>query len=186
MFDTSLDEAQCTDLLATLRARFDANMDRHAGLDWAGVREKLNLRPEKWFPLFEMEASGGEPDVVDFDVDSQEYIFFDCAEQTPAGRRNLCYDRAALNSRKANKPRGNAVDTAAAMGVELLTEAQYRALQQLFPFDTKTSSWVATPEDIRKLGGALFCDRRYGHVFTYHNGAESYYTVRGFRGVLRV
>lgn len=173
-------------LMEILKARFEQNMPRHKGLGWAAVQAKLEHAPAKLWPLNEMETSGGEPDVVDFDEQAGEYVFFDCSPESPPGRRNLCYDTAALAARKANKPKGSAVDTAAAMGITLLTEPQYRALQVLGEFDTKTSSWVETPDEIRKLGGALFCDRRYGRVFTYHNGAESYYAVRGFRGALRV
>ena len=161
-------------------------MNRHQGLEWAAVQAKLEANPEKLWSLSEMERTGGEPDVVGHDKKTGEYIFYDCSAESPNGRRSVCYDRAALESRKANKPENNAVDMAAAMGIELLTEEQYRALQKLGDFDTKTSSWVNTPADIRKLGGALFCDRRYDPVFVYHNGAESYYAARGFRGSLRV
>ena len=182
----SLTPEQTGQLLATLQARFTENPARHAGLDWSAVRARLEANPEKLWSLNEMERTGGEPDVVGHDGATGEYIFYDCSAESPAGRRNLCYDREALASRKQFKPENSAMDVAAAMGVELLTEEQYRGLQQLGKFDTKTSSWVLTPPDVRKLGGALFCDRRYNRVFTYHNGAESYYAVRGFRGSLRV
>jgi hypothetical protein len=177
---------QPEELLRTLKARFEKNMSRHQGLEWAKVQAKLGANPEKLWSLNEMERTGGEPDVVGHDNKSGEYIFYDCSAESPKGRRSSCYDREALESRKEHKPENNAMDMAAAMGVELLTEEQYRGLQELGAFDTKTSSWVKTPADIRKLGGALFCDRRYGHVFVYHNGAESYYAARGFRGSLRV
>jgi hypothetical protein len=173
-------------LLKTLQARFEKNMNRHKGLQWDKVRAKLEANPEKLWSLYEMEGSGGEPDVVGHDKKTGEYLFFDCSAESPAGRRSTCYDRAALDSRKEHKPKNCALDMAAAMGIELLTEEQYRELQKLGEFDTKTSSWVETPADIRKLGGALFCDRRYGRVFVFHNGAESYYAARGFRGSLRV
>ena len=172
------------ELLGVLKARFEKNMNRHKGLDWANVEAKLG--PEKLWSLNEMEKSGGEPDVVGFDKKSGEYVFYDCSAESPKGRRSVCYDREALDARKENKPANSAVDIAAAMGVELLTEEQYRELQKLGSFDLKTSSWVKTPADIRKLGGALYCDRRYNHVFLYHNGADSYYAARGFRGALRV
>lgn len=177
---------QREDLLATLQARFEKNMRRHKGLEWAKVLARLERDSKKLQSLGEMEKTGGEPDVVGFDKKTGEFIFFDCSPESPNGRRSFCYDRAALESRKQNKPANNAVDVAAAIGVELLTEEQYRELQKLGEFDTKTSSWVQTPADIRKLGGALFCDRRYDTVFVYHNGAESYYAARGFRGSLRV
>lgn len=177
---------QREDLLATLQARFEKNMRRHKGLEWAKVLARLERDSKKLQSLGEMEKTGGEPDVVGFDKKTGEFIFFDCSPESPKGRRSFCYDRAALESRKQNKPANNAVDVAAAIGVELLTEEQYRELQKLGEFDTKTSSWVQTPADIRKLGGALFCDRRYDTVFVYHNGAESYYAARGFRGSLRV
>ena len=173
-------------LLNALQARFEKNMDRHRGLQWAKVRARLEESPGKLRSLNEMEESGGEPDVIGHDRKTGEYVFCDCSAESPKGRRSLCYDREALESRKEHKPSNNAVDVAAAMGVELLTEKEYRALQKLGIFDTKTSSWVQTPADIRKLGGALFCDRRYDHVFLYHNGAQSYYAARGFRGSLRV
>ncbi|NLX94692.1 MAG: DUF4256 domain-containing protein [Rhodopirellula sp.] len=173
------------ELLAALRARFLANTGRHPGLAWDDVAARLAARPEKLRALYQMERTGGEPDVVGLGGE-EGYLFCDCAAQSPAGRRSLCYDGEALDARKENKPEGSAVGMAMDMGVELLTEAQYRALQQAGEFDTKTSSWIATPPDIRGRGGALFCDRRYGRVFTYHNGAESYYGARGFRGALRV
>jgi len=169
-----------------LKARFEKNMNRHKGFEWARVRAKLEAYTEKLWSLNEMERTGGEPDVVGDDKTTGEYIFYDCSVETPKGRRSVCYDGAALESRKEHKPEDNAIDMAAAMGIELLTEEQYRELQQLGNFDTKTSSWVKTPSDIRKLGGALFCDRRYDTVFVYHNGAESYYAARAFRGSLRV
>ena len=173
-------------LFRALKARFEKNMNRHQGLGWATIQAKLEANSEKLWSLNEMERADGEPDVVGHDKETGEYIFYDCAAESPKGRRSLCYDREALDSRKENKPKGNAVDMAAAMGVELLTEEQYRELQKLGQFDTKTSSWVKTPSKIRKLGGALFCDRRFDTVFVYHNGAESYYAARGFRGSLRV
>jgi hypothetical protein len=172
--------------LQTLRDRFESNPQRHPGVTWAEVQTRLDARPEKLASLIGMERTGGEPDVTGRDPDSGALIFCDCAAESPAGRRSLCYDGAALASRKRNKPAGSAMEMAAALGVELLTEAQYRALQTLGEFDTKTSSWVQTPAGIRSLGGALFCDRRYDHVFLYHNGAESYYGARGFRGRLLV
>jgi hypothetical protein len=174
------------ELLRALKARFEKSANRHKSLEWAKVQAKLEADTEKLWSLNEMERTGGEPDVVGHDKKTDEYIFYDCSLESPKGRRSLCYDREALNSRKENKPKGNAVDTATAMGIELLTEEQYRELQSLGEFDTKTSSWVKTPSDIRKLGGALFCDRRYDTVFVYHNGAESYYAARAFRGSLRV
>ena len=174
------------ELLRTLQTRFEQHMHRHEGLDWAKVRAKLEANPAKLWSLAEMDRTGGEPDVVDCDEKRGEYLFVDCSADSPAGRRSLCYDPEALESRKANKPKGSAVGLASAMGIELLTEAQYRRLQTLGSFDTKTSSWVQTPADIRQRGGALFCDRRYDHVFLYHNGAESYYAARGFRGCLKV
>jgi hypothetical protein len=173
-------------LLRALKARFEKNMDRHKGLEWAKVKAKLGAKTEKLWSLSEMERTGGEPDVVGHDEKTGEYIFFDCSAESPSGRRSVCYDREGQESRKEHKPEDNAVDMAAAMGIELLTEEQYRELQKLGNFDAKTSSWVQTPSDIRKLGGALFCDRRFGHVFTYHNGAQSYYAARAFRGSLRV
>jgi Protein of unknown function (DUF4256) len=181
-----LSPQQREELLRALKARFEKNMNRHKGFEWAKVREKLEAYPEKLWSLNEMERTGGEPDVVGDDRKTGEYIYYDCSVETPKGRRSVCYDREALESRKEHKPEDNAIDMAAAMGIELLTEEQYRELQKLGNFDTKTSSWVKTPSDIRKLGGALFCDRRYDTVFVYHNGAESYYAARAFRGSLRV
>jgi hypothetical protein len=177
---------QSEQLLRTLEARFKKNIHRHRGLEWADVQARLDGGGAKLRSLDEMERTGGEPDVVGQDPKTGAYIFCDCAAESPKGRRSVCYDRAALESRKEHKPKDSAMDMAAAMGIELLTEEQYRELQKLGDFDTKTSSWVKTPSDIRKLGGALFCDRRYGHVFVYHNGAESYYGARAFRGSLRV
>ena len=177
---------QREELLRTLKARFEKNMNRHKGLEWAKVQAKLETSTEKLWSLSEMESTGGEPDVIGYDKKTGEYIFCDCSAESPKGRRSVCYDREALESRKEHKPENNAIDMAASIGIELLTEEQYRALQQLEKFDTKTSSWVKTPSDIRKLGGAIFCDRRYDKVFVYHNGAESYYAARGFRGSLRV
>lgn len=181
-----LSQEQREQLLETLKARFEKNMNRHQGLEWSKVQTKLEANPEKLWSLSEMERTGGKPDVVSYDEKTDEYIFFDCAAESPKGRRSVCYDREALESRKKHKPETSAMDMAAAMGIELLTEEQYRALQQLGEFDLKTSSWIQTPPDIRKRGGALFCDRRYEHVFVYHNGAESYYASRGFRGWLKV
>jgi hypothetical protein len=183
---TELSPEQRGELLKTLKARFEKNMNRHKGLEWAEVQAKLDANPEKLWSLHEMERTGGEPDVVGHDNKMSEIIFFDCSAESPKGRRSLCYDRQALESRKEYKPENNALDMAAAMGIEILTEEQYRELQKLGNFDTKTSSWVKTPSEIRKLGGALFCDRRYNTVFVYHNGAESYYAARAFRGSLRV
>jgi hypothetical protein len=177
---------QREELFGALKARFEKNMNRHKGLDWAKVQAKLDASPEKLWSLNEMERTGGEPDVVGHDEKSGEYVFYDCSAESPQGRTSLCYDREALDSRKEHKPKNSVVDMAAAMGVELLTEEQYFELQKLGEFDTKTSSWVKTPADIRKLGGALYCDRRYGRVFVGHNGAQSYYGGRGFRGSLRV
>jgi Protein of unknown function (DUF4256) len=173
-------------LLKALKARFEENANRHKGLAWATVEAKLEANAEKLWSLSEMERTGGEPDVVGRDIATGEYIFCDCSAESPKDRRNVCYDREALESRKEHKPKNSATDMAAAMGIELLTEEHYRELQKLGKFDTKTSSWVKTPSGIRKLGGAIFCDRRYDTVFVYHNGAESYYAARGFRGVLRV
>ncbi|MDZ4783783.1 MAG: DUF4256 domain-containing protein [Planctomycetia bacterium] len=173
-------------LLDVLKARFEENLDRHRGLAWVKIQAKIEAHPEKLRSLQEMESTGGEPDVVGHDKTSGEFVFFDCSAESPAGRRSVCYDADALESRKEHKPKDSALGMAATMGVEILSEAQYRELQQLGPFDTKTSSWVKTPDVIRKLGGAIFCDRRYDQVFTYHNGAESYYAARGFRGCLRV
>ena len=177
---------QHEELLKTLKARFEKNMNRHKGLEWTKVQAKLEANPQKLRSLNEMEATGGEPDVVGHDKKSGEYIFYDCSPESPKGRISVCYDREALEKRKENKPKDSAMNMAAAMGVELLTEEQYRELQKLGNFDLKTSSWVKTPPEIRKLGGALFCDRRYDHVFLYHNGADSYYAARAFRGSLRV
>ena len=177
---------QRDDLLRTLMTRFEKHMERHPGLAWAPVQAKLEASPERLRSLDEMEQTGGEPDVVGYDRAADQYAFFDCSAESPKGRRSLCYDREAQQARKEHQPQNNAIDVAAAMGIELLTEEQYRELQRLGEFDTKTSSWVATPEDIRSLGGALFCDRRYDTVFLYHNGAQSYYAARGFRGCLRV
>jgi hypothetical protein len=190
-----LSPEQHEELLRALKARFEKNMNRHKGIEWAKVQAKLesSASGEKLWSLNEMERTDGEPDIVGYDNKTSEYIFYDCSAESPKGRRNLCYDREALESRKEHKPENNAIDVAATMGIELLTEEQYRELQALensaskaSGFDMKTSSWVKTPGEIRKLGGALFCDRRYNHVFVYHNGAESYYGVRGFRGLLRV
>ena len=169
-----------------LKARFEKNMQRHKGVDWVAVQSKLEANPEKLWSLSEMESSGGEPDVVAFDKKANELVFFDCSAETPKERRNVCYDREALDARKEHKPGDSAMDIANGIGIEILTEEQYRDLQKLGEFDLKTSSWIATPADIRKAGGALFCDRRYGHVFVYHNGASSYYSSRAFRGSLRV
>ncbi len=181
-----LSPGQREELLRTLKARFEKNVNRHKGLVWAGAQAKLEANAEKLWSLNEMERTGGEPDVVGFDQVTGEYIFYDTSAESPKGRRNVCYDREALELRKENKPENSAVDMAAAMGIELLTEEQYRELQKLGNFDTKTSSWVKTPADIRKLGGAIFADRRYDTVFVYHNSAPSYYGARGFRGSLRV
>ncbi|YCA45122.1 DUF4256 domain-containing protein [Bacillus sp. JZ8] len=181
-----LSQEQSAELLTVLKDRFEKNMNRHKGIEWAKVQAKLDENTEKIWSLNEMERTGGEPDVVGYDKKKDEYIFCDCSAESPKGRRSVCYDREALESRKKHKPENNAIDMAASMGIELLNEEQYRALQELENFDKKTSSWVQTPTDIRELGGALFCDRRYGHVFVYHNGAESYYAARGFRGSLMV
>jgi hypothetical protein len=181
-----LPPVQREELLSTLRARFEKNVKRHQALAWAEVQARLEAHPEKLWSLREMEQTGGEPDVVGRDTMTGEVIFYDCAAESPKGRRSLCYDREALDKRKENKPANSALDVAGAMGIELLTEEQYRALQELGEFDTKTSSWVKTPAEIRRLGGALFCDRRYDTVFVYHNGADSYYAARGFRGALKV
>jgi hypothetical protein len=180
-----LSPEQREELLRTLQARFEKNMNRHTGLEWAKVQVKLEANPEKQWSLHEMEKTGGEPDVVGHDQKTGEYIFYDCSAESPIDRRNVCYDREALDTRKTAKPKNSAMDMAASMGIELLTEEQYRELQKLGNFDTKTSSWVKTPSEIRKLGGAIFADRRYDHVFIYHNGADSYYGGRGFRGLLR-
>lgn len=186
MANVKLSTKQCEELLKALQARFETNMNRHPDLEWTKVQEKLEANAEKLRSLHEMERTGGEPDVVGHDKKTGEYIFYDCAAESPKGRRSLCYDRDALNSRKEAKPKDSALDVAAAIGIEILTEEQYRELQKLGEFDTKTSSWVKTPSKVRKLGGALFCDRRFDTVFLYHNGAESYYGGRGFRGWLRV
>jgi len=177
---------QLEELFKTLKARFEKNRHRHKDLEWDKVQAKLEANPDKLWSLSEMERTGGEPDVVGYDENKDEYIFCDLSAETPKGRRSVCYDREALESRKKHKPETSAMDMAAAMGIELLTEEHYRELQKLGPFDKKTSSWVQTPSDIRELGGALFCDYRFGHVFVYHNGADSYYSVRGFRGSLKV
>jgi hypothetical protein len=182
----NLSPSQQEQLLNTLKLRFEKNKNRHKGLEWANVQSKLNADPGKLWSLNEMERTGGEPDVVGYDKKTGEYIFYDCSAESPRGRRSVCYDHEALESRKEHKPENSAVEMAADMGIELLTEEQYRELQELGNFDTKTSSWIKTPSEIRKLGGALFCDRRYDTVFLYHNGAESYYAARGFRGLLSV
>ena len=181
-----LSPEQHKEILGILKARFEKNMNRHKELDWSKVQAKLETNTEKLWSLNEMERTGGEPDVIAYDNKSDEYIFYDCSGESPKGRRSVCYDLEALESRKANKPQNNAIDMAANMGIEILTEEQYRELQKLGNFDLKSSSWVKTPANIRKLGGAIFCDRRYDTVFMYHNGAESYYAARGFRGLLRV
>ncbi len=181
-----LSPKECEELLRALKARFEKNMGRHKGIEWAQVQSRLEANAGKLWSLYEMERTGGEPDVVNHDKKSGEFIFYDCSEESPTGRRSLCYDREALLSRKEFKPKNTAVDMAAAMRIEILTEEQYRELLKLGDFDNTTSSWVKTPQNIRKLGGALFCDRRFGTVFVYHNGAESYYGARGFRGELRV
>ncbi|MFD1452447.1 DUF4256 domain-containing protein [Oceanobacillus sojae] len=174
------------ELLNKLKTRFEKNMNRHEGLDWKQIQTKLEGNPEKLASLYKMEKTEGEPDVVGYDKEQDEYIFVDCSKESPKGRRSICYDRAALESRKKHKPENNAIDMAAEIGIEMLTEEQYRELQKLGTFDAKTSTWVKTPDDIRKLGGAVFCDFRFGRVFLYHNGADSYYGSRGFRGMLRV
>jgi len=184
--EKALSPKQREQLLDALKTRFEKNMKRHKNLEWADIQPKLEANPEKLWSLNEMERTGGEPDVVGRDRASGEYLFYDCAPESPDGRRSLCYDREGLESRKEHRPKNNVVDMAAAMGIEPLTEEEYRQLQKLGDFDRKTSSWVKTPSDIRKSVGALFCDRRYGHVFTYHNGAQSYYAGRAFRGALRV
>ncbi len=186
MKTTNLSSAQCEELLKRLKERFEKNMNRHEALKWDELQTRLIANAEKMWSLDEMERSGGEPDVIGYDQETNEYIFYDCSPESPIHRRSLCYDRKALESRKANKPENSAIDMATAMGIELLTEEQYRELQKLGEFDLKTSSWIATPDSIRTHGGAVFCDRRYKHVFTYHNGADSYYAARGFRGSLRV
>nr|WP_139357135.1 DUF4256 domain-containing protein [Leptospira alexanderi] len=177
---------QSREIFKILKARFEKNMNRHKGLGWDKIQTKLEANAEKLWSLNEMERTGGEPDVVDYDKKTGEYVFYDCSAESPNGRRSVCYDREALESRKEHKPKDNAIDMAVAMGIELLTEEQYRNLQKLGKFDTKTSSWLKTPSDIRALGGAIFADFRYGHVFVYHNSAESYYAVRAFRGSLRI
>ena len=181
-----LSAPQRVELLNELKARFEKNMGRHKGLDWAKVQDKLDANPEKLWSLSEMERTGGEPDVISFDKKKGEFVFYDCAAESPKGRRSLCYDRKAWESRKEHKPDSDAVSVATAMGVEILTEEEYRGLQEMGEFDLKTSSWVRTPSNVRGLGGAIFCDRRFNRVFTYHNGAESYYAARGFRASLRV
>ena len=186
MSTISLSKKQREDLLKILKTRFEQNMNRHKEVQWTNLHARLEANAEKLWSLHEMERTGGEPDVVSHDKKTGEYIFYDCSAESPKGRRSLCYDRAALDARKENKPKGSALDMAGAMSIELLTEEQYRELQRLGSFDTKTSSWVQTPSAIRKLGGALFCDRRYNTVFLYHNGAESYYAARGFRGSLKI
>jgi Protein of unknown function (DUF4256) len=186
MANATLSNKQREEILKALKVRFEKSMNRHRALEWNKVQAKLEASPEKLWSLNEMERTDGEPDVVGHDKKTGEYIFYDCAAESPKNRRSLCYDREALDSRKENKPKGNAMDMAAAMGVELLTEEQYRELQKLGDFDLKTSSWVKTPSTVRTLGGALFCDRRFDTVFVYHNGAESYYAARGFRGSLKV
>jgi hypothetical protein len=182
----ALSPKQITELLGVLETRFDDNVSRHKGLGWTKVLTRLEANPDKLWSLHEMERTGGEPDVVGYDKKTGEYIFFDCSAESPTGRRSVCYDREGLESRKEHQPTNNAIDMATAMGIELLSEEQYRELQRRGKFDAKTSSWVKTPADVRNLGGALFCDYRYGQVFTYHNGAQSYYAARGFRGALRV
>jgi len=186
MAKKKLSSEQHADLLKTLKARFEKNMNRHKGLEWAKVQAKLEANPEKLWILDEMELTGGEPDVVGYDKKTGEYIFYDCSAESPKDRRSVCYDHEALEKRKEHKPKDSAINMAADMGIEILTEEQYRELQQLGNFDTKTSSWIKTSANIRKLGGAVFCDRRYDTVFLYHNGADSYYAARGFRGSLRV
>ena len=184
--DSNLSPEKRERLLGALRARFETNMNRHEGLAWTEIQTKLEAHPEKLWSLHQMEGTGGEPDVVGRDETTGQYLFYDCSAESPKGRRSVCYDREALDARKQHKPENSALDMAAGMGIELLTEGEYRQLQSLGEFDTKTSSWIRTPAQIRKLGGALFCDRRYDTVFVYHNGAESYYAARGFRGSLRV
>ena len=182
----TLSQEHSEKLISTLKARFEKNMQRHKGLEWEKIQAKLEAHPEKFWSLDEMELTEGEPDVVGYDKKTGEYLFYDCSAESPKGRRSVCFDNEALESRKEHKPKNSAVGMASEMGIELLTEEEYRELQLLGNFDTKTSSWVQTPAAIRKLGGALFCDRRYEHVFTYHNGAESYYAARAFRGLLKV
>jgi hypothetical protein len=183
---TKLSSEQRVELLGILKIRFEKNSNRHKGLEWDQIQKKLEHNAEKLWTLYEMERTGGEPDVISHDPQAEEYIFYDCSAESPIGRRNVCYDREALESRKEHKPQTSALDMADDMGIEILTEEQYRKLQEFGNFDTKTSSWVKTPDNIRKLGGAIFCDRRYDTVFVYHNGAESYYASRGFRGLMRV
>ncbi|ANU15301.1 hypothetical protein B481_0659 [Planococcus halocryophilus Or1] len=182
----ALSTEQYDELLASLKDRFDQNIERHESLEWEPIQQKLEAHPYKLWSLFEMERTGGEPDVVGYDQENDEYIFFDCSAESPSGRRSVCYDQKALDARKKNKPESSAMTMAADMGIELLTEEQYRALQKLGTIDLKTSSWVLTPSEVRDRGGALFCDFRYGQVFLYHNGADSYYGARGFRGMMRV
>ncbi len=182
----TLSPEQCEEIMSILKSRFEKNMNRHKDFEWTKIQEKLINNPEKLWSLNEMEKTGGEPDVIGYDTKTNEYIFYDCSQESPKGRRSFCYDRDALNARKEYKPQNSAVDFANEIGIEILTEEQYRELQQLEKFDLKTSSWIKTPEEIRKLNGAIFCDRRYNTVFTYHNGAESYYAARGFRGSLKV
>lgn len=181
-----LSQEQCAELLQTLKERFEKNMNRHQSLEWSNVQQKLETHAEKLWSLYEMERTGGEPDVIAYNKETDEYTFCDCSAESPKGRRSVCYDHEALEKRKANKPIDSAVNMAIEMGIELLTESDYRELQQLGKFDLKTSSWVKTPSEIRKLGGAIFCDRRYDMVFMYHNGADSYYAARGFRGFLTI
>ena len=181
-----LSNEQIKELIFLLKKRFENHMNRHKGIEWFDLQNRLENNPEKLWSLNEMENSGGEPDVIGFNENTQEYIFCDCSPESPEGRRNLCYDQNALESRKKNKPRSSALETARVMGIEMLTENEYRSLQQVEAFDLKSSSWIVTPSEVRNLGGAFFCDRRYDHVFTYHNGAESYYGARGFRGLLRL
>lgn len=184
--NNKLSQEEADQLLSTLKERFEKNMNRHKDIQWDKIQAKLEENPQKLWSLYEMEKTGGEPDLVGYDKNSNQYIFYDCSAESPKGRRSICYDREALESRKKNKPENSAMDMAEEMGIEILTEEEYRFLQELGEFDRKTSSWVKTPANIRKLGGALFCDRRYDTVFVYHNGADSYYGVRGFRGSLRV
>ncbi len=181
-----LTDKQTDGLLQSLKDRFDRNMPRHSGLPWPKIESRLVVKPENLWSLYEMDRTGGEPDVIGYDKSADVYLFCDCSAESPAGRRSVCYDQAALDSRKENKPKHSAIAMSEDMGIELLTEEEYRSLQKLGVFDTKTSSWVRTPSDIRHLGGAIFCDRRYGKVFTYHNGADSYFAARGFRGILKV
>ncbi len=186
MLNKELSSSQREVLLTALKDRFEKNIIRHKSIKWTEVQARLEVNTEKLWSISEMERTGGEPDIINHDKKTGEYIFYDCSAESPKGRRNICYDREAQDSRKEHKPENNAVDMAAAMGIELLTEEEYRELQKLGEFDTKTSSWVKTPSNIRKLGGAIFCDRRYNTIFVYHNGAESYYAARGFRGLFKV